>query len=298
MEYKCTNVSKKYHRFAHKYDTIALENINLTFKSGDIIGIVGLESSGKTTLVDILSGNLKPNEGELDYNPKKVVRVYKQDYIKLNKNATVYDNMVCFGKKEGMSELDVESRMTQLREIFSLGNCINTKVSELSEEYKIKCEVAITVMSSPRMIFIDDAFKFLNHACRNEILKCLKRLNKEERTIVVIVGSDIGDVEKIINRIILIDKNNIIYDNSYLEFKNKYCNNKIFEVFLNKNVSVDSFKGIEIIESNDYHYKLLFENKSGMFANVINLFDVNNILDLKVGNIDLSDIVDKIRKGE
>jgi len=148
------------------------------------------------------------------------------------------------------------------------------------------------------MIFIDDAFKFLNYSSRNEILKCLKRLNKEERTIVVLVGSDIGDVEKIINRIILIDKNNIIYDNSYLEFKNKYCQNKIFEVFLNKNVSVDSLKGIEIIENSDYHYKLLFENKEGMFAKVINLFDVNNILDLKVGNVDLSDIVEKIRKGE
>lgn len=298
MEYKCTNISKSYHKFAHKKETVALENINLTFNSGEIIGIVGLASSGKSMLVDILSGGLKANSGELSYNPKNVVRVYKEGYVKLNKNLTVYDNMVLFGKKEHMSELDVENRMVQIRDIFSLNKYINTKVSDLDIENKVKCELAMTLLPTPRMLFIDDAFSFLNHTSKTEILKCLKRLNKEERTVIVIVASNINDVDKIINRIILMDNNEIIYDTNYLEFKEKYCKNKIFEVYLNKNVSIDTLKGIEIIESNDYHYKLLFENKDGIFAKVINLFDVNNIMDLSVGNIALSDIVEKIRKGE
>ena len=124
MEYKCANISKSYHKFARKEEVVALENVDLTFTSGEIIGIVGLVNSGKTTLVDILSGKIKPNKGELDYNPSKVVRVYKEDSIKLNKNLSIYDNMVLFGKKEHMSELDVENRMSQLRDVFSLNKFI------------------------------------------------------------------------------------------------------------------------------------------------------------------------------
>ena len=298
MEYKCINISKSYHKFAQKEEIKALENINLTFSNGEIVGLVGLAGSGKSTLVDILSGNLKSDVGELNYNPEGVVRVYKPNSIKLNKNLSVYDNMVQFGKKDKMSELDVENRMVQLRDIFSLGNYINTKVSDLSEENKIKCEMAITLLGSPKMLFIDEALSSLAHTQKNEVLKCLKRLNKEERTIIILVASSINDVDKIINRIVLIDQSRIIYDDSYITFKDKYCTNKIFEVFLNKNVSVDLKEGITIVDKSEYHYKLSFVNKNGMLGKVINLFDVDNIVDLTIGNVALFDVIEEIRKGE
>ena len=298
MEYKSINISKSYHKFAQKEEIKALENINLSFSNGEIVGLVGLSGSGKSTLVDVLSGNLKPDVGELNYNPEGVVRVYKPNSIKLNKNLSVYDNMVQFGKKDKMSELDVENRMVQLRNIFSLGNYINTKVSDLSEENKIKCEMAITLLGSPKMLFIDEALSSLAHTQKNEVLKCLKRLNKEERTIIILVASSINDVDKIINRIVLIDQSRIIYDDSYITFKDKYCTNKIFEVFLNKNVSVDLKEGITIVDKSEYHYKLSFVNKNGMLGKVINLFDVDNIVDLTIGNVALFDVIEEIRKGE
>ena len=298
MDYKCINISKSYHKFAQKEEIKALENVNLTFSNGEIIGLIGLSGSGKSTLVDVLSGNLKPDIGELNYSPEGVVRVYKPNSVKLNKNFSVYDNMVQFGKKDKMSELDVENRMVQLRDIFSLGNYINTKISDLSDENKIKCEMAITLLSSPKILFIDEALSSLGHSQKNEVLKCLKRLNKEERTIVILVASSINDVDKIINRVILIDQSKIIYDDAYVTFKDKYCTNKIFEVFLNKNVSVDLKEGITIIDKSEYHYKLSFVNKNGMLGKVINLFDVDNIVDLTIGNVALLDVIEEIRKGE
>ena len=99
MEYKCINGGKSYHKFAQKEDIKALENINLSFSTGEILGIIGLPGSGKTTLIDVLSGNLELSEGELNYSPESVVSVYKPNGIKLNKNLSIYDNMVAFGKR-------------------------------------------------------------------------------------------------------------------------------------------------------------------------------------------------------
>jgi ABC-2 type transport system ATP-binding protein len=296
MEYKCLDVSKVYHRFGSKKEYMGIENANLTLQTGEIVGIIGLSSSGKSTLIELLSGMIKPSSGIINYNGKEISKVYDELGVKLNKNLTVYDNMVYFGKKEKMSELDVENRMAQLRDIFTLNKYINTKASELNNANRVKAELAMLLLKSPRMLFIDDSFLFLNNLDRNEVLKCLKRLNKQERTIIVISGSNVSDVEKIVNRIIITDKNKIVYDDTIENFKNKYCTKKEFEIYLNKNVSISKIEGVEVIESSDYYFKLLFDNKEGMFANVINLFDVNNIVDLSVRNQPLSDLIEKIKK--
>ena len=178
--------------------------------------------------------------------------------------------------------------------IFSLSKFINTKVSELADEIKVKCEMAISLLTSPRIVFFDDSLSGINHSGKNEILKCLKRLNKEERTIVVLVSSSLKDIDKIINRLVVVDRGNIIYDGAYNDFKEIYCKDKIFEVFLNKNVSIEQVEGINVLEKGEYYYKLSFANKNGMLSKVINLFDVDNIVDLTIGNIDLNDIVEKI----
>ena len=297
MEYKCLEVSKSYRRFNKRHQK-GISNASLVFQTGEIIGVVGTSKSGKSTLIDILSGKSKPREGSLNYNGKEISRVYSELGIKLNKNLSVYDNMVHFGKREKMSELDVENRMAQLRDIFSLSKYINTKVGELDEGNRVKCELAMLLLNCPRILFIDDAFVFLNNVTRTEILKCLKRLNKQERTIIVIAATHVSDVDKIINRIVVTSKGNIIYDGNVEEFKKRYCTKKVFEVFLNKNVSINRIDGVEVIESSEYYYKLLFNNEDGMFAKVISLFDVNNIIDLKVGDQSLSDLVEEIKKDD
>ena len=298
MEYKCLDVEKIYHRFGSKKYYVGMSDVNISFQTGEIIGLLGTPRSGKSTLIDILSGRARVNKGKLNYEGKEVSKVYSEGIIKLNKNLSVYDNMVSFGKKEKMSELDVENRMAQLRDIFSLNKYINTKASELDETNRVKSELAMVLLSAPRILFVDDAFSYLNNVTRNEILKCLKRLNKQERTVIFIAATNVGDVDKIANRIVITSKSKIVYDDMIDSFKNKYCSKKLFEVYLNKNVSINRIDGIEVLENSEYYYKLLFENKQGMFAEVINLFDVNNINDIKIGYQDLSDIIEEIKKDD
>lgn len=295
MNYTCSDIEKIYHRFGTKKYYIGVSDVNLTFSSGEIVGIVGTSRSGKSTIIDILSGKIKATRGKLNYNPKEISKLYNELGIKLNKNLSVYDNMVIFGKHQKMSELDVENRMSQLRDIFTLNKYINTKVGELDETNRVKCELAMLLLDSPRILFIDDAFAYLNNGAKNEILKCLKRLNKQERTIIVIAATRVVDVEKIINRIIITSKNKIVYDDAIEKFKIKYGDKKIFEVYLNKNVSINRIDDVEVLDSSEYYYKLQFINKEGMFARVISLFDVNNIVDLKISDQDLSDVVDRIK---
>ena len=298
MEYGCISVNKIYRGVTSRKQLVGVNDVSLSFKPGDIIGIVGSSRSGKSTLIDILSGRIKPTLGELTYNGKEISRVYKESSIRLVKNLTVYDNMVYFGKKEKMSELEVENRMAQLRDAFSLNKYINTKISELDECNRVKSELAILLLKTPRLLFVDDSFSFLDNASRNEVLKCLKRLNKQERAIIIITAHNVSDVDKIINRIIAFSQGSVVYDDSLERFKKSYSNKKIFEVYLNKNVSINRIDGVEILDASEYYYRLRFDNIDGMFASVIGLFDVNNIVDLKVTDEEIGDVIKKIKGDE
>ena len=170
MEYKCQNISKTYRKFGARKHSVGIKDTSLEFKTGELIGVIGTARSGKSALIDILSGRTKADEGSLNYIAKDISRVYKESGVKLNKNLTVYDNMVYFGKKEKMSELEVESRMAQLRDIFSLNKYINTKASELDEISRVKSELAMLLLTTPRILFIDDAFLFLDNVSNTPVM--------------------------------------------------------------------------------------------------------------------------------
>ena len=177
MEYKCYDVEKIYHHFGSKKHNVGISDVNLSFQTGEIIGVLGTPRSGKTTLIDLLSGKTRISKGKLNYDGREVSKVYSEGSIKLNKNLSVYDNMVLFGKREKMSELDVENRMAQLRDVFSLSKYINTKASELDEINRVKAELSMVLLNAPRMLFVDDAFSYLNNATKKNIFR-LYRWNK------------------------------------------------------------------------------------------------------------------------
>ena len=255
MDYRCIGVEKTYSKLRGRRNPVGINKTDLEFKTGEIIGVVGTSRSGKSTLIDILSGKVRPSEGRLNYAAKDISKVYKEAGVKLNKNLTVYDNMVYFGKKEKMSELEVENRMAQLRDIFSLNKYINTKASELDVCNRVKSELAMLLLSSPKILLIDDAFTFLDNINKNEILKCLKRLNKQERTVIIMAATHVSDVDKIINRIVIISQGDVIYNNSF--------NSCLFECIYAMNTAIVKFYTLTYsyrTRTNNYYLLILSGN--------------------------------------
>lgn len=267
----------------------ALEDFNYTIEQGEIIGLLGLDNSGKSTIVSLLSGSSLPTSGNILVDGKinyKLLKSNSKILLNLTEkkgfyNDTVYNNLVHIGNKLKFDSLDIEKRITELRDILELDKVINVKTNDLSTLDVIKLNIAISIFSKPNIVFFDNALNSLDSITKNYTLKLLKRINKEFKTTIVIATNNINDIEKICKRVTILTNGKVLIDEKYEVVKEKYFNSKNVIVLFNKSYNIP--KGnFEILESNDYYLKVKIDFNKCDFATFINQFDINTIVDINI----------------
>ena len=294
MEIISNNVSKVYKikkGLFKTYEVNVVSGLNYSIKQGEIIGLLGAEASGKSTFIKLLSGNVLPTagevfvDGEVDYKKLKNKCEIINDFSKcnLNEGETVYNNFVHFGAKNKLDELTVEKNISIYRDIFELDDSINKNVSELNNLELVKVNLTLAMLKGVSTLFFDSSLSDLAPVEKNVVLKLLKRLNKENKTTIVVGSSKVDDIEKICKRVTVINKGSIVRDGAFEELKTDLCSKKEIKITFNKTYSLP--KGdFEIIEHDDYFLKIKVDFAKCDFANLITQFDVNTIVDIGISN--------------
>lgn len=298
MEIISKDVCKKYKIKKRKNSNAntlgAVNNLNYKITQGEIIALLGITNSGKSTIVKLLSGKEKPTSGTIlvdgltDYKKLKESSRILNDFKKrkLLLNSSVYNNLIHFGKKQKMDENDIEKRISELRNALELGKIINQKVITLSTLDLMKLHITITMLKSPQIVYFDEALSNIDMIEKNILLKLLKRINKEFKTTIVIASSNIMDVEKICKRITILKNGTIIEDDKYEIVKEKLFSYKNLNIVFNKSFNLP--KGnFEIMEVSDYYLKVKIDFNKCDFATFINQFDINTIVDISISPIEL-----------
>ena len=298
MEIVIKDVKKTYRIKKNLFKSIEMDvvkNFNYSIKQGEIIGIMGLSGSGKSTIIKLLSGKELPSEGKVlvngeeDYNTLRnsCEIITDLENKKLLKNESVYNNLVYFGKKYKLDSLDVEKSISTLREIFELDKIINKKIIEITPLELIKVNITISMLKGVSVLFFDSSLSKLGAIERNIILKTLKRLNKEFKTTIVVSSGDLVDIEKICKRLTIIKDGEIIKDDSFEKVKDEFWNNKEVSIIFNKSYTIP--KGdFEILENDEYFLRVKIDFKKCDFASLINQFDINTIVDINISNVPLT----------
>ena len=266
MEIISKNVGKVYKikkGLFKTYEVDVVNGLNYTIKQGEIIGLLGAEASGKSTLIKLLSGNTLPSsgdvliDGENDYkklkNSCEIINDFSQKQLDLNE--TVYNNLVSFGNKNKLDSLDVEKNISTYREIFELEDSINKKISELNTLELIKVNLTRAMLKGVSVLFFDSSLAELGTIEKNVVLKLLKRLNKENKTTIVVGSNKLDDVEKICKRLTIINKGRVVKDGPFEELKKNLYNKKEIKITFNKTYSLPKGE-FEVIEHDDYFLKI------------------------------------------
>lgn len=272
-----------------------VKNLNYTIKQGEIIGVMGLSGSGKTTIIKLLSGREIPSEGRILVDGQENYEKLKHsceiitdlEDKKLLKNESVYNNLVHFGKKYKIDSLDVEKSISTLREIFELDKIINKKVGEIEVIDLIKVNITISMLKGVSVLLFDSSLSGLGAIERNIILKTLKRLNKEFKTTIVVSSGDLIDIEKICKRLTIIKNGEIVKDDSFEKVKEEFWKNKEVSIIFNKSYTIPKGE-FEILENNEYLLRIKIDFKKCDFATLINQFDINTIIDINISNVPLT----------
>lgn len=204
----------------------ALQDICLTIEEGDFIGLIGHTGSGKSTLVQHLNGLLKASSGDILYNGQdiydkdfslkelrsKVGLVFQYPEHQLFET-TVFED-VCFGPKNlGLTEKEVQLRAYEaLKQVGLPDECFYQSPFELSGGQKRRVAIAGVLAMKPEILILDEPTAGLDPKGRDEILGQVKKLHEEGNITVVLVSHSMEDVANYVNRIVVMNRGEILFD--------------------------------------------------------------------------------------
>ncbi|MDD5934121.1 MAG: ATP-binding cassette domain-containing protein [Clostridiales bacterium] len=284
----------------------AVDNISFSVTPGEVIAFLGPNGAGKSTTIKMLTGILYPNQGyckvwgldpskhrkKLAYHIGTVFGQKEQLWMHL----TPYDNFQFFAAVYDMKKEEANQRIQELIEVFELEEFVNTPVRNLSLGQRIRCEIVTSLIHHPDILFLDEPTIGLDPVVKENIRSLIKKMNKEFHTTIFLTSHDIGDIEKLCKRIIIVNHGKIVLDDSMEEIKYHYLHKKILEVKLKEEMELSHIPGVTVIKSKGANLKLELDTNVTTVGEVMNQIDTNNLIDINISNIPLEQIITQIYK--
>ena len=197
-----------------------MHDLSFTLRNGELLAIMGGSGTGKTTLLSLLNGSLKPQEGSITINghdisepkAKDLIGFVPQDDL-LIEELTVYQNLwftakLCF---EGMSDTDIDRRVMKTLKDLGLDAAKNLKVGSAINKYisggqRKRLNIALELIREPAVLFLDEPTSGLSSADTEKVINLLKEQTLKGKLIIVNIHQPSSDVYKLFDRLWLLDK--------------------------------------------------------------------------------------------
>lgn len=285
----------------------AVDDINFSIEKGEILAFIGPNGAGKSTTIKMLTGILFPTNGKISIMGINPVKERKKLSYKIGTvfgqkeqlwiHLTPYDNFKFFGAIYDIPNSIVEKRIKEYSSIFELESFINTPVRSLSLGQRMICEIAASLIHEPEILFLDEPTIGLDPVVKEKIRVFIKRLNKEKKTTIFLTSHDVGDIEKLCKRVIIVNDGHIVLDDSMENLKYHYLNKKVIEAKMNTKLNLDAEEGITILKDKDYNLKLEVDLTKKTISDAIKMLDPDKIIDINISNTPLETIISSIYKG-
>ncbi len=206
------------------FETTALKDVNLTIGEGEFVGVIGHTGSGKSTLINIMGGILKPTDGKVIIDGedithmKSVTRklggkigiVFQYPEYQLFEETVFKD--IAFGPKNlGLSEEEVRDRVLEAAKMTNVQEELFEKSPfELSGGQKRRVAIAGILSMKPKMLILDEPAAGLDPGGREEILGQIKKMHSEYGITVILVSHNMEDVAEICEKVIVMSKGEVI----------------------------------------------------------------------------------------
>ncbi len=217
----------------------AVKGISFKIKDEEILGLLGPNGCGKTTTIGMLLGLLKPTNGEIVIDGKKIednrIEILKKinfisPYIELPKKLTVKQNLIVYGKL--YSVVEIKKRIDYLSEELRLADLLNKITGELSSGQKNRVSLAKALINNPKVLFLDEPTASLDPEVGDFVRTFLENYKKENKISILLASHNMNEVNRLCKSVLMMKDGVIIDSGSPKELINKHGRQNLEEVFL------------------------------------------------------------------
>jgi ABC-type multidrug transport system, ATPase component len=207
-----------------------LNNISFSIKQGEVLGILGSNGAGKSTMIKIISGLSKCSSGEINFANKGMSYLDKQyknnlgivpQDISLYENMTVKENLVLFSRLYGLKGKMMLVGVNNLIEELHLEDKANTEVRKLSGGMKRRVNIAAAIVHNPQLIIMDEPTVGIDPENRKAVWEIIENQRKKKKSI-ILVSHYIEEIEELSDNVIIIEKGTKVAEGSPSKLIEKY----------------------------------------------------------------------------
>ena len=302
--------------FSRDYKVVrAVDNINLEVTQGEIVGFLGPNGAGKSTTIKMMTGVLEPSNGELIINN----RVPYKDRTKNSKEIGVV-----FGQRSQLwwalpliesfkllkdiyqiSDENYNEMLELYGSMVDLENLLHKPVRQMSLGQRTLSDILAAFLHNPKVVFLDEPTIGLDVAMKSKIREMILELNRKKNTTVILTTHDMGDVDALCHRIVIIDKGKMLYDNDIEHLKQFFGAYRTLKIRPGESVEEvanalkDELSEYEVSVTNDDSWIsiLVNEEKARIMKVLEAVQEKHTIKDMQLQEISTEDVIKKIYEG-
>jgi ABC-2 type transport system ATP-binding protein len=280
----------------------AVDEVSFSVRPGETVAFIGPNGAGKSTMIKMMTGILHPTEGSISVlgldptsDRKKLAfsigTVFGQR-SQLMFNLPVSDSFELFSKIYEIPNDISRRKIKELFELFELSEYADQPVRKLSLGQRMRAEVALSLLHSPRILFLDEPTIGLDIVAKKKLRDILSSLNKKEGVTIFLTSHDVGDIESLTERTILINHGRVLVDEKTENLKKKYLSDKRVKVVSSDHIEDINIPGVSIL-NNDANMTFLSINTTKISTSDVlkELVSLYNVLDVTVEDPPLEDII-------
>lgn len=275
-----------------KRDIKAVENVSLQISKGESVAFIGPNGAGKSTTIKMLCGILQPSGGHvkvLGFNPLTQRRelayhigtVFGQR-SQLIFNLPLVDSLKLTGEMYALDKPTIVRRLDEVIEQFNLGEFVDQPVRKLSLGQRMRAEIANSLLHNPDIIFLDEPTIGLDVVAKRSLREVIRKTNQEQGTTIFLTSHDVGDIEEVSDRTVIVNHGRIMLDTRTDHLKKDYLNNKTIRTVLKQRPEA----GLSILDIP----AVVDQNGIATFSVDTAKYDVKTFLTAMLKTLDVEDV--------
>ncbi len=283
----------------------AVKDISFSISEGEIVGYIGPNGAGKSTTIKMLTGILVPSSGKVQVNglipyenrqenAKNIGVVFGQR-SQLWWDLPTIESFELLKAIYRVSDDRYRKNMATFTDILGLDEFMNTPVRQLSLGQRMRADIAASLLHDPPILFLDEPTIGLDVVAKEKMRTFIKEINRERKITVILTTHDMEDIEKLCERMVLIDHGIKVYDGEIATVKEKFGKIRTLIVDLEESQTQLNLAGGEVFKEEGNRFWIRFNRNEASASELIaQITTTHNIKDLTVEEPAIEAIISRI----
>ena len=279
--------------FSRDYNIIrAVDDISIKINKGEIVGYLGPNGAGKSTTIKMMTGVLEPTSGQILVNGnipyKNRVRNAENIGVVFGQRSQLWWALPLIESFKLLKDIymipdaDYNQMLELYQSLVDIETLLHKSVRQMSLGQRTLSDILAAFLHNPKIVFLDEPTIGLDVSMKAKIRNLIKGLNQEKNTTVILTTHDMGDVDALCQRIVIIDHGHMIYDNDIEHLKQYF----------------GSYRTLRLrLENSGWKEILVDESKTNVMSVISEHQKTEKIRDIKLEEISTEEVIKKIYEG-